>query len=230
MAKYDVFLLDADDTIFDFKAAAAEALKKTFEECSLPYSSEAYSVYMEINDKLWKRLERKEITQDELKSLRFSAVLERLGINFSGEEMNGIYVKNLGECAVFFGGAEEFLCELSSIGRVYIITNGFKAVQERRLKKFRVERFASGVFVSEAVGANKPDIRFFNYVKERIPSFDEGRVLVIGDSLTSDMALANAGGVDCVWYNPSGKSLSGAAKVNFIARSYGDVLSFIKNS
>lgn len=230
MAKYDIFLLDADDTIFDFKAAAAEALKKTFKECSLPYSDEAYTIYMEINDVLWKRLERKEITQEELKKLRFTAVLERLGLKFSGEKMSEIYVKNLGECAVFFVGAEEFLSALGAMGRIYIITNGFKAVQERRLKKFRVERFASGVFVSETVGANKPDVRFFNYVKEKVPLFDEERVLVIGDSLTSDIALANAGGVDCVWYNPSGKPLSGGAKVDFIARSYGDVLAFIKNS
>lgn len=230
MSKYDVFLVDADDTIFDFHAAAAEALKKSFLERSLPYSDEVYSTYMEINDVLWKRLERKEITQDELKALRFTSVFKRLGIDFSGDEMSEVYVKNLGECAVIFKGAEEFLSELCSLGDVYIITNGFKAVQERRLKKFGIERYAKGVFVSEEVGANKPDIRYLNYVEERIPSFDRKTALVIGDSLTSDIALANAGNIDCVWYNAARKPLTGNAKVTFTASTYAEALSFIKNS
>lgn len=230
MGKYEVFLVDADDTIFDFKAAAAEALKKTFAECSLPYSDEVYSAYMEINDDLWKKLERKEIDQSELKRLRFTLVLKRLNMNFPGEDMNGIYIKNLGECAVIFNGAEEFLDELCHIGDVYIITNGFKAVQEKRLKKFGIERYAKGVFVSEEVGANKPDIKYLEYVKARIPSYKREKTLVIGDSLTSDIALANAGGIDCVWYNTAGKPLTGGKKVTFTASDYAEVLSFIKNS
>jgi len=230
MSKYTTFLLDADDTIFDFKAAAKAALEKSFTECSLPYNEEVYRAYMEINDNLWKRLERKEIDQTQLKKLRFTAVLERLGIAFSGEEMNEVYVKNLGECAVFFSGAEEFLFSLSQMGRIYIITNGFKAVQERRLKKFRIERFAKGVFVSEEVGCNKPDVNFLKYVAERVPDFSPAQTLIVGDSLTSDIALANAGEIDCVWYNPPQKPLLGGAKVNFIARSYDEVLSYIKNS
>lgn len=230
MSRYNTFLVDADDTIFDFKAAAAEALEKSFTECSLPYSDGVYSAYMEINDSLWKRLERKEINQTELKALRFTAVLERLNIDFPGTEMNDIYVKNLGECAVIFNGAEEFLGELSHLGDVYIITNGFKAVQERRLKKFKIERFAKGVFVSEEVGANKPDIKYLEYVKERVPGFDKDKTLVIGDSLTSDIALANAGDIDCVWYNTAGKPLTGGKKVTFTAATYGEILSFIKNS
>jgi len=230
MSRYDTFLLDADDTIFDFKAAAAEALKNSFEECSLPYSDKVYSSYMRINDELWKKLERKEINQTELKALRFTAVLKELGIDFSGLRMNEIYVKNLGECAVFFSGAEEFLAALSKMGRIYIITNGFKAVQERRLKKFRIERFAQGVFVSEEVGANKPDIRYLEYVRERVPSFNKQKTLIIGDSLTSDIALANAGDIDCVWYNTAKKPITGGKKVTFSAASYGEILSFIKNS
>lgn len=230
MSKYDTFLLDADDTIFDFKAAAAAALKKSFVECGLPYSDETYRAYMEINDGLWKKLERKEITQEQLKALRFSSVLERLGLNFSGGELNGVYIKNLGDCAVFFDGAEEFLSDLSKLGRIYIITNGFKAVQERRLKKFGIERFAKGVFVSEEVGCNKPDVGFLKYVAERVPSFSIPSTLIVGDSLTSDIALANACGVDCAWYNPGGKPLAGGAKVTADARSYEEILSFIKNS
>lgn len=230
MSKYTTFLLDADDTIFDFKAAAAVALEKSFKECSLPYGEETYRAYMEINDNLWKMLERKEIDQTQLKKLRFTAVLERLGIDFSGEKMNEVYINNLGECAVFFAGAEEFLSELSKIGRIYIITNGFKAVQERRLKKFKIERFAEGVFVSEEVGCNKPDPNFLKYVAERVPDFIPEKTLIVGDSLTSDIALANAGNIDCVWYNPQGKPLSGGAKVNFTARSYNDILYYIKNS
>lgn len=227
--KYDTFLLDADDTIFDFQKAAAHALKLAFEECGIEYKEEYRLVYMRLNDKLWKMLESREITKDELLERRFSSVLKELKIDFDDKTINAAYVRNLGLRADYIDGAHEFLGELKSLGRIYIITNGTYSVQVERCKRFGTEKYISGMFVSEKVGYNKPDKRFMDYVFSNISEFNPLKTVVIGDGLTSDMAAAEISGIDGIWFNPSHKSNDKGIRITYEAESYSDVLRIIKN-
>lgn len=227
--KYDTFLLDADDTVFDFQKAAAHALKAAFEECGIKYKEEYRRVYMRVNDNLWKMLERREITKEQLLERRFSSVLKELEIDFDDKVINEAYVKNLGLRSDYIDGAHEFLSELKRFGRIYIITNGTYSVQVERCKRFGMEKYISGMFVSEKVGYNKPDIRFMDYVFSHIPDFNPLNTVVIGDGLTSDMAAAERSGIDGIWFNPSHKLNDKGIRITYEAESYADVLRIIGN-
>lgn len=226
--KYHTFLVDADDTIFDFQKAFGLALKQSFEECGIAYKEEYRSVYKRINDSLWKQLERKEISREQLIALRFSRILEELQIDFDDRTLNDTYMKNLSQCSVFIEGADLFLEELQKMGDTYIITNGFTATQTGRMNKFHMERYVKGWFISEQVGYDKPDIRYMEHVFAHIPDFDKDKTIIIGDGLSSDIAAANASGLKSIWFNPHHKPVPQSPTICYQADSYEGIIEILK--
>lgn len=225
MKKYSIFLVDADDTLFDFTACCRNALRRAMESCGFVYREGYHLQYLEINNAQWKLLERGEITRADLFANRFVLFLERVGERAdNAAALNRAYVSALSKECVSIDGAEGFLSALSGMGRVYIVTNGAAFIQKGRFAKSGFEKYLSGVFISEMAGAYKPAIKFYEYVAARIPDFDKEKTLLIGDSLTSDMALAAAAGLDAVWFNPQNKPLPAGAHPTFVAASYAEVL------
>ena len=203
MFKY--LLFDADETIFDFLRAEKTALKLAFGDCNIPFKEEYVPVYSKMNADLWRRLERKEITKPELLNMRFANFYEAMGFEGNPDEMRTSYQKRLGEQCFLLPGAFELLENLSKTHKLYLITNGLKTTQSSRLSRSGILPFLSGVFISEEVGFEKPDRRYFEKVKEAIPGFKEEEALVIGDSLTSDILGGNNAGIRTVWFNPDGR-------------------------
>jgi 2-haloacid dehalogenase len=204
MQKYNTVLFDADETLLDFKKAENEAIKAAFLEFNIPISEEIIKTYSEINSSLWKKLERKEIDKASLKTERFRELRERFGFPYDPSEMAKVYEKNLSEQAYVLDGAKEICEKLSKICRLYIVTNGIKAVQTNRFEKSGLKPYFADSFISEDVGFEKPDRRYFETVAARIPNFDIERTLIIGDSLSSDIAGGINFGIDTCWYNPKG--------------------------
>ena len=64
--------LDMDDTILDFKKAEYFAIRKTLTDAGLDPTDEVCARYSQINEGYWKRLERKEVTRDQLQVGRFA--------------------------------------------------------------------------------------------------------------------------------------------------------------
>ena len=77
---FTTVLLDADGTLFDFHTAQRQALENTLRAYSLPFSEQTLKIYESINEGLWRRLERGEITKKQLLSSRFRLFFERLGV------------------------------------------------------------------------------------------------------------------------------------------------------
>ena len=79
--------------------------------------------------------------------------------------------------------------------------------QTNKLKLAGFDKVMRQIFISEEIGYNKPDIRFFDTCMEKIRAegvdVPKDRILVIGDSMTSDMQLAKNAGVDCCLYDPA---------------------------
>ena len=115
----------------------------------------------------------------------------------------------LGDTAVFNRGAYEAVRSLRGHVKQYAVSNGTRVAQRRKLKNSGLDRLLDGVFISEEVGAEKPDPVFFDCVFARIGEAREETV-IIGDSLTSDMLGGNNAGIRCWWYNPVGKPCGGA--------------------
>lgn len=199
MKKYRIVLMDADDTIFDFHRSEYCALKLACENCGTDFDDEIAMIYSRINDSLWKSLERGEITRKELHCLRFEKLCAAVG--FSTEKksvtaLNEAYVQALSQQIFPLGNAFETLSVLSERCAVYIVTNGMARVQRPRFEKSGLNRCVNGIFISEEMNVSKPSAAFFEQVLQKIHAADKKDILVVGDSLTSDMQGGRNSGLD----------------------------------
>ena len=135
------------------------------------------------------------------------------------------YVQELSEGFFTLPEAGQVLAALPDCEH-YLLTNGITEVQEKRLKGSGLAGYFREVFVSERAGAQKPDPRFFEYAFSQIPGFELGRALMIGDSLSADMAGARGVGLACCWFNPEGKP-AGDFRPDFEIRTLPEVLPIV---
>lgn len=202
---YKYILFDADNTLFDFNLAEKTAVSDTFAESGIVLSEEQSAVYHDINDALWKKLERGETTRERLKVQRFSEFIGYLGATqCDPEEIAGRYVMNLAEQSFLVDGAYELCSELSEKYPLYIITNGITYVQRTRFAKSPLPAFFRDIFISEEMGATKPEKAYFEMVTRAVGEAEPSKYLVIGDSLTSDISGAVNFGCDSIWISPTG--------------------------
>ena len=103
MKRYEYLLFDADNTLFDFSLAEYISFGETCRQGGIAYSEELYVTYSEINDGLWKRIEKKEITLEFLKTERFRLLLIAMGwaddtdTLRKAEELRDIFIETLGQ-------------------------------------------------------------------------------------------------------------------------------------
>ncbi len=152
--KYKAVLLDADDTIFDFKASERSAFTRTAEHFG--FSPDLYPTYHRINDGLWKALERGEVTKDSLRVKRYELLSEEAGLSYDAKEVTEYYGDRLAEGYFLIDGAIELLEELRGKLAVYLCTNGVSEVQRSRIAGTGIAPYLDGVFISEELGAEKP--------------------------------------------------------------------------
>ena len=221
--KYDILLWDVDGTLLNFLASEREALFQAFAAYDITIDEEIYQTDSEINLALWKKLEKGEVTRLEVLRNRFTQLFalfapgERFaekGIAYETlagidiEDFRAKYQHGLG--SVYFYQEDSLtLCQkLKEEGFYqYIITNGVTWTQTNKLKLAGFDKVMRQIFISEEIGYNKPDIRFFETCMEKIRAegvdVPKDRILVIGDSMTSDIQLAKNAGVDCCLYDPA---------------------------
>ncbi len=202
MKKYDILLADADDTLLDFALCEKTAVTLLFKEFGVCPDDGLLSAYSEHNDQLWKRLERGEITIKQLVALRFAEFFSDHNIKGDGAYAAIRYKQILSRCAYKTEGADELLRRCRGKVRVYIISNGITDVQTSRFRLAGITELVDGLFLSEDLGAKKPDPVFFEKAVSSIGCFCKEKTLVYGDSLTADIAGGNAFGIDTCWYNP----------------------------
>ena len=217
MKKYRILLFDADNTLFDFSRAEEEAFRATAERGGLAYSDALYRRYSEINDSLWKKLERRETDLETLKLERFRLLLAEYGP--AGEDglaaraafCRDAYIEALGEQTCLIDGAEQLCRDLAGKYRMFIVTNGISRIQRRRFEKSSLAPYFDGMFVSEELGVQKPAPAYFDAVFAALGQPEKSSVLVIGDSLTSDCDGAIAYGLDICRFDPKGEGNGGRA-------------------
>ena len=207
----DTVLFDLDNTILDFSKAERAALSKTLEQMGIPPTEKTCARYSEINLSRWKLLEKGEITRKEVKLSRFRLLFEELGVKAQPEQAAAAYESLLGIGHYFMDGAEELLENLYGKYRLYLVTNGTAAVQKGRIKSADLAKYFEDIFISEEIGFNKPDIRYFEYCFARIPGFSKERTVIVGDSLTSDIQGGRNAGIRTIWFHPEGREEGGAA-------------------
>ncbi|GGF83770.1 noncanonical pyrimidine nucleotidase, YjjG family protein [Paenibacillus albidus] len=204
--KYDVILFDADDTLFDYGMAESQALLNAFVHFGLPTGAEDYAAsYKEINSALWKDLEQGRMTSAVLRVERFNRLFAAHRLELDPEAFSTAYLKFLGEGTYLIQGAVE-LCGALAECRLAVITNGIKDVQTARIAGSPLSDTFEQIIISEETGFQKPETGIFDYAFDKLSLTDKTKVLMVGDSLTSDIQGGINYGIDTCWFNPLAKA------------------------
>lgn len=204
MTNFDILLWDVDGTLLDFAAAEEAAIRALFSEFGLGIcTDEMLSRYSAINKKYWERLERGEMTKPEILVGRFEEFFKSEGLDSSiAEDFNDRYQLGLGDTIAYCDDSYEFVSSLKGKIPQYVVSNGTVIAQTKKLERSGFDKLMDGIFLSEDLGYEKPRIEFFDIVMKAIGEPEKERVLIVGDSLTSDILGGNTAGIKTCFYNP----------------------------
>ena len=222
-------LWDMDETLLNFAAAERAAINALFQEFGFGECSDAMlERYSKINRSYWERLERKELTKPEILVGRFRDFFEAEGLDSTvAAEFNEKYQLSLGDTIVFRDDSYNIVKSLRGKVKQYVVSNGTIAAQTKKLRLSGFGELMDGVFLSEDLGVEKPDILFFKKVFEKIHPEDKSQVMIVGDSLTSDIQGGNNAGIMTCWYNPEQKPYQGDLRINHEIRDLHEVYDLI---
>ena len=184
--------------------------------------------YSVINKKYWERLERKELSKPEILVKRFEDFFASENIKTDcAENFNKEYQVRLGDTICFCDDSYELVKDLKSQVKQYAVTNGTKVAQDKKLNRSGLIDLFDDVFISEDIGVEKPDVKFFEHVWDVIDEYEENEVLIVGDSLTSDMQGGNNAGILCCWYNPKSLENSNGVKLDYEIQNLQEILGIL---
>ncbi len=203
---YRYVLFDADNTLLDFAACEEEIIAWMEEAYDLPSvcpdGVRLVQAYRDINAQLWRDYEEKRITPDFLRIERFRRLLERAGrsggIDQEVRILNEAFIERLGQCGALVPGAQETIRRYAPIT---IVTNGFAEVQRSRIRAAGLADLVGHLFISEEIGHAKPDERFFASVFAALDEPDRSEILIVGDSLSSDVRGGSNAGIATCWFD-----------------------------
>lgn len=225
--KYTTLLIDVDDTLLDFLRCEENAFLKTCEMYKIENGEKIYPRYSQINDNVWKELEQGIISRKEVVVVRFERLFKELGLDFDPAQFNYEYRKNLSNFYFYIDGAEDFLKKIKGKIKICAITNGIKFVQDIRLKESGLCNYFDKIFISEESGYAKPDRRFFDWAIDRMDEKDRTKILMFGDSLTSDMQGGMNAELDTCWFNPKNKENYLNLPLTYTVKTYDEILKIL---
>lgn len=225
----NTILWDVDGTLLDFDAAEKAAIRALFSEYALgECSEEMLSRYSEINSSWWQRLERKEISRQEVLVGRFEQFFSEYGIDTQiASEFNEKYQPMLGETIVFRDNSPEIIKALKGKVKQYVVSNGTIVAQTKKLKRSKLGEMMDGIFLSEKIGREKPDNAFFMTVFSQIHADDLSAIMIVGDSLTSDIQGGMNAGIKTCWYNPGKKPVPDRYRVDYVISNLHELINIL---
>lgn len=215
-------LLDIDNTLLDFDAYVQTALKEGFAQFGLgAYTPHVYNTFLSINGPLWQDLERGVITYQELLQVRWNKVFTALGVTFDGVAFERYFKGRLFHTAIPEAGAEALLCHLNGRYILAAASNGPYEQQINRLQLAGMKSQLDHCFISEDMGVAKPSNEYFAHCLNTInahlstPLLPQ-EVMMIGDSLSSDIAGAKAYGMQTCFYDKQKTGDTKGIQVDFV--------------
>ena len=200
--KYKWILFDADETLFHFDNFAG--LKHMFARHGVTFEKVEYDEYQVVNKQLWVDYQNNQINAEQLQTRRFKLWSDRLAI--SPKELNKQFLDAMAEICKTLPGAVELVSYLHANSiKMGIITNGFVQLQAVRLERTGFLPYFAPVVTSESVGVAKPHPKIFEHAFEQMGSPNKEHVLMVGDTLESDILGGNNFGIDTCWLNHHNK-------------------------
>ena len=195
--KYRVLLADVDGTFLDFHKGEMIAISETFRHFGIPDTEEMIGIYLKANAAQWKKLERGETTQKNLRVDRFVDFLELAGLEGDAQALSDEYVERLGRQKWPLEGAVELCREVSRHMPIYLVTNGISRIQRSRLSDCAITPYVTDLVISEEIGSAKPDPAML-YRALQMAGVDTKDAVLLGDSVTADIGAANNAGIDSI--------------------------------
>lgn len=206
MRKYKNIFIDLDDTIYDFATASRESFQEAYNLLGYKEYFRSFehfmSLYEPYNLELWKRYGEGKITKNELNRKRYAYPLKMVGIDnqeladtFCREVLGRIPTKNK-----VIPGAIELLDYLQPKYNLYILSNGFKELQSRKMQTAGLLKYFKRLVLSDDIGINKPRPELFIHALQVADASTE-ECIMIGDMFDTDIAGAAGVGMDQIFYN-----------------------------
>lgn len=219
MSKYETLIFDLDDTLIDNNQSIKYAFTIIINELGIEYSDELFSKWKKLDTAYWHTWESGDMfIPDSIKTLedkitylranRFILFFKELELSFnSAVALNELYCSMLGVNIVEIENAGKLLQELYRHYEILIATNGPKEAAINKLEKAKLMSYTSSMVCSEEIGFSKPMPEFFDCLYNKTQNKDKSRMLLIGDSLTTDVLGGMNNGIDTCWFNPNNSSL-----------------------
>ncbi len=223
----EIILIDLDNTLIDFNECARHSIINIFDELGFTYTEKVFETFICENVKIWKRLEKGEITKADLRANRWNIILGKLGINYDGTIIEEKFENGVAKGAYAVEGAYELLNYLYAKYDLYIVSNGFRFVQESRLKIGDFRKYFKDIFLSEDIGIQKPAKEFFDYCFSKLENPEKETVILIGDSLSADINGALNYGLDCIWFNKNAEELPVSIKPTYMVNTLKEIMKIL---
>lgn len=200
-------LIDIDDTIFDFEKCSKNSFLKTLEKFNIKFKEEDFSYFNKVNDILWTKQKLGEINIKEVFIKRDYLMGKYFNLDIEKGLFNDLFVKFLYDEIEMIDGIEDLLLYLSDKYKIFTASNGIYKMQENRLKKSNLDKYFDKIFVSDKIGYEKPDKRFFQKIMD-ITKYSNDDLIMIGDSIKSDIIGAKNSKIKSIYFNKENKKIS----------------------
>ncbi|MDO4536200.1 MAG: YjjG family noncanonical pyrimidine nucleotidase [Clostridium perfringens] len=229
--KYEVILFDADETLYDFKKSEREAFKNTMLKFNIKYDENYHlKTYEEINTAIWKEFEQGLITQAKLKIERFKRLSDRLELGLDETNLAKVYMEHLADASFLYDKSTDLIETLNKSFKLAIVTNGLTLVQDKRIRKSSIAKFFETIVISEEILISKPNPKIFEHTLKEINFSDKSKILIVGDSLSSDIQGGINFGIDTCWYNPKKIANKTSIKPTYEVSNFDELKALLLNS
>ncbi len=227
MKKFDVLIFDLDNTLIDFSQSETVALPTALKLYDIKVSDEDIREYQKISRQCWVDMEKGIYTKDECVVLRFERFLKYLEIDhIDPKELNEKYLDSLSIHVPLMDSTNEVLTKLKENYLLVMMTNGIKRVQEAKIKKSGLNKYFDYVIISDDAGYNKPDIKIYEYMEKLIGKHNKDKMLMIGDSVGSDIEGGINYGIKTCFFNPKGNECE--LKIDYEVKSMKEILGIVE--
>lgn len=227
---YDVVLFDFDHTLLDSDTSLSGAFDRSMRSAGLHDADEidrCYPDFDRINQALWRQVEAQQISPNDVRVRRFEELIGVLGLDGDAVAMADAFVDGLIVCGELYDGARELLDDLGGRCRLGMVTNGIGRVQRGRLERLALGASFEAVVISGEVGTSKPGAEIFDITCEAMGVADRSSVLMVGDSLSSDIRGANNATIDSAWFNPHKSAPSNDVAATHVVGSLEEISALI---
>lgn len=213
MQKYDAILFDLDDTLIDNDESMKYAIYETCKTLGISCNDDIFMKWKQFDIDYWTEWENGTFTFPHwanlqhqkinfLRSYRFVSFFKDLAIDYEkAVDINKAYNLLLAKNVKLIDGAYELISDLSNHYELIISTNGDKKAAYNKVKVANIMPYIDNIVASGECGFSKPMPEFFRYVINRMHTKNRNKMLIVGDSLRTDILGGIYSGIDCCWFN-----------------------------